>query len=208
LYLRFDEYTIAVDDDVESTDWWGNPIDPNDDVDVRFDNFILALHDVADFRQVQRLALFLNWEETNYHEQLAQVLGWFGHIRELIVVVGHFNRELDNHGDIVFYEPLDVTKTCYNYENFSLERPYDKTPDVPLAMDFVSTIDLGKELEKWRHMHRNLLKEDLKDLGLDECEDRSIPIPQIEYKLVVTNALEQHLEGLRKGFQQKRKEEQ
>lgn len=109
----------------------------------------------------------------------------------------------------MFYEPLDVTKTCYNYENFSLELPYDKTPDVPLAVDFVSTIDLGKELEKWRYIHRNLLKEDLKDLGLDECEDRgNIPIPQIEYKSVVTNALEQHLEGLRKGFQQKHKEEQ
>lgn len=184
LYLLFDEYTLAHDDDFESED--------SDDsllinVDVRFENFLDALHDVADLCRVQKLALLLSWEDANCHQQLAQVLGWFGHIRELIIVVGHFSQGLDDQGDILFYEPLDITETCYNYKTFPREVSYERTPDVPLVVNFVSTVDLKKEL---------------KNLQVYERGGRgTIPMPHIAYRSAVTHGLERHLDGLQKEYQ-------
>jgi hypothetical protein len=165
---------------------------------------IESIYDTDNVRQVQNLAVFLDPEEVGTrNHQLAQILGWFGNIQKLTVVVGHFGRENDDEGDVLFIEPIDVIKTCQNYEAFSAESPQlHEILETPLAVDLVSTDELEWCLEKERQWDRMICQEMIDD-GFVDDSPKDIPMPYIEYKSVVTGSLKSYLDGLRGKYQQK-----
>jgi hypothetical protein len=166
---------------------------------------IESIYDIDHIRQVQNLAILLDPEEVGaYHYQLAEVLGWFGNIQKLTIVVGHFDRENDDNGDILFIEAIDVIKTCHNYETFSPKpTQLHEILEASLPVNFVSTTELERSLEKNRQRNRRF-KQELKDEGAEEDVDLGdIPMPDIEYKSAVTGGLKSYLDILREGYQQK-----
>jgi len=117
-----------------------------------------------------------------YHCQLAEVLSWFGNIQKLTIVVGHFDRENDDNGDILFIEAIDVIKTRHNYETFS-PKPTQLYAilEASLPVNFVSTTELERSLEEYRQRNRRF-EQELKDQGVEEDEEfGDIPMPDIEY---------------------------
>jgi hypothetical protein len=114
------------------------------------------MYDAHNFHRVQKLAILLDSKgDRDCQYQLAQVLSLFGNIRELKVVVGHFDEHSDSSGNVIFIEPLDVTKTCQNYETFSAEQlRRDEIPDLQLTVDFISTTELERHLEGRRQSDR------------------------------------------------------
>jgi hypothetical protein len=125
----------------------------------------------------------------------------FGKVKYLTFVVGYFGRECDGQGEILLLEPIDVVKTCRNYEAVSLETSqHQDALDVPLITDFVQPAELERCLEE--------LKRDLEGEGFGEdWNPPNLPMPQIEYKSAVTEGLKRYIDGLRKGYQQKITEE-
>lgn len=189
LYLRFDTFVF---DDTNETE---------------FGYFIDELESICDTDQVgkvRNLAVFLDPKDIgarNY--QLAWILRWFGNIQKLTIVVGHFNRENDDEGDIIFIEAIDVIKTCQNYEAFSPKPPaLHELLETPLAVDLVSTDELERCLEEKRQMNR-VFKQELMEEGVETREMGDIPMPHIEYKSVVTGGLKSYLDSLREEYQRK-----
>ncbi|KUJ10577.1 uncharacterized protein LY89DRAFT_760559 [Mollisia scopiformis] len=189
-YLRFDAFA-------------------DDCADV-FEFFIQRLERIYDtdhVRQVQNLAVLLNPEDVSARVyQLAQILSFFGSIQKLTVVVGHFDREEDDQGDILFIEAIDVTKTIQNYEALSQEPPqFHETMETPLAMDLISPAELESSLENRRHFNRILTQERIEE-GREVEDLGDIPMPHIEYKSVITGSLKSRLDSLREEYRQKIKE--
>ncbi|KAF8861544.1 hypothetical protein BDZ45DRAFT_258901 [Acephala macrosclerotiorum] len=189
LYLRYDTFTLLERDDAFLGDW----------LDDWFDDFIGELectHDSYNLRRVQNLALLLEpSRHTDCHGILAFILGIFGNVRKLTLVVRHFDQEEDGQGDIQFIEPINVTETCHNYETFSTKPSQNQDVlEVPLDANFVSAVDLERCLEETRQF----LNEGGEDGDLVE-----LPLPQVEYKSAVTGALKKYLDYLRDRHQQK-----
>ncbi|KAG9231367.1 hypothetical protein BJ875DRAFT_444147 [Amylocarpus encephaloides] len=106
LYLRFDTFVFGDENEFE----------------FEFEFFLNELEcmHTDDLGRVQNLAIRLDPVDVRVCcYQLAQILGWFGNIQKLTVVVGHFDQENDDQGDITFVEPINVTMTCHNYETSS-----------------------------------------------------------------------------------------
>ncbi|KAG4414940.1 hypothetical protein IFR04_011917 [Cadophora malorum] len=178
LYLRFDTFALLPYDDLVSC-----TIDE-----------LEYLYDSANLR-VQNLAVLLDPDPdqiTNMarHDTLANILFLFGNVKNLTLVLGHFDQEGDDQGDILLMEPIDVTKTCHNYETMFLEPSQRQDVlDVPLNTHFVSPDELEGCLENWRRLQEE-------DSG--EGEDLvSLPMPQIEYKSAVTGRLKRNLDCLK-----------
>lgn len=118
-------------------------------------------------------------------------------------MVGHFNRENDNEGDIIFIEAIDVVKTCQDYEAFSPKpTPLHELLETPLAVDLVSTDELERCLEEKRQMN-HVFKQEFLEEGVEYGEMGDIPMPHIEYRSVVTGGLKSYLDRLREEYQQK-----
>jgi hypothetical protein len=191
LYLRFDTFVFH---------------DTNED-DNEFQYFIHELESIYDtdhVLKVRNLAISLDPGDIgarNY--QLAWILSWFGNIQNLTIVVGHFDREDDGEGDILFVEAIDVLKTCQNYEAFSPIPPQlHEIPETPLAVDLVSKDELERSLEEQRQLTR-CMKQEFMDQGVEVGDLGDIPMPLIEYKSVVTGGLKSYLDSLREEYQQK-----
>jgi len=66
-------------------------------------------------------------------------------------MVGYFNRENDDEGDILFIEAIDVIKTCQNYEAFSPKSPQlHEILETPVAVNLVSKDEFERCLEEKR----------------------------------------------------------
>jgi hypothetical protein len=188
LYLRCNTFGLFYE---EAEGSWDETIDELD-----------RLYDRVNVARVQNLAILLHPdpEEAARVAQpfdLALFLLLFGNIKYLTFVVGHFGRECDDQGDILLMEPIDVVKTCHNYEAASSETSqHQDALDVPLITDFVPAAEFERCLEE--------LKQDLEgeDFG-EDWNPPNLPLPQIEYKSAITGGLKRYLDGLRKGYQQK-----
>ena len=184
LYLRFDTFALF----------------PWDDCYSQTMDELECLYDSANLKRVQNLAVFLDPDpdqitNTAKPGRLANILVLFGNVKNLTLILGHFDQEGDDQGDILLMEPIDVTKTYHNYENISREPSQHRDVlDAPLNTNFVSTAELGRSLGDWKR----LLEEDN-----DQDEDLgSLPMPQIEYKSAVTGRLKRNLDYLRNRRQQ------
>jgi hypothetical protein len=179
LYLRFDTFALLSWDD-----WFSGTMDE-----------LEYLYDSANLKRVQNVAVLLDPNPdqiTNIARpsRLANILFLFGNVKNLTLVLGHFDQEGDDQGDILLIEPIDVAKTCHSYETISSEPSQRQDVlDVPLNTNFVSMAELERSLEEWKR----LLEEDS-----DKDEDLvQLPVPQIEYKSAVTAGLKRHLDYLR-----------
>jgi hypothetical protein len=133
---------------------------------------------------------------------LASILSWFGNIQNLTIVVGHFDREDDGEGDILFIEPIDILKTCQNYEAISPMPPQlHEIPETPLAVDLVSKDKLEMSLYALHQLTRCM--QEFMDQGIEVGDIGDIPMPLIEYKSVATGGLKSYLDSLREEYQQK-----
>jgi hypothetical protein len=153
------------------------------------------LYNSANLKCVQNLAVLLDPDpdqiaNTATPFKLANILFLFGNVKNVTLVLGHFDREGDNQGDILLVKPIDFAKTCHNYETISTE-PCQRQDvlDVPLNTNFVSAAELERALEEWRR----LLTEE-KGEGDDAAH---LPMPRIEYKSAVTGGLKRYLDCLR-----------
>jgi len=178
LYLRFNTFALLSDGD-----WYGNTMDE-----------LECLYNSANLMRIQNLAVLLDPDpdqitNTTNPDKLANILVLFGNVKNLTVVLGHFDREGDDQGDILLMEPIDVAKTCCNYETISLETSQRQDVlDVSLNTNFVSTAELERVLEVWKR----LLEEER-----IEGDNLALPVPQVEYKSAVTRGLKRHLDYLR-----------
>jgi hypothetical protein len=149
-----------------------------------------CLFDFANLKLVQNLAVLLDPDadqitNTARPNKLANILFFFGNVKNLTLVLGHFDREGDDQGDILFMEP----KTCHNYETISsVPSQHQDVLDVPLNTTLVSTAELERSLEEWKRLLEEHIEGD--DLA-------HLPVPQIEYKSAVTGGLKRHLDYLR-----------
>lgn len=136
-------------------------------------------------------ALFKIFEvDTARPDKLANILFLFGNVKNLTVVLGHFDQEGDDQGDILLMEPIDVAKTCYNYETIPSETSQRQDElDVSLNTNFVSTAELERALEKWKRL--------LEEEHIEGNNLAYLPVPQVEYKSAVTGGLKHHLDYLR-----------
>jgi hypothetical protein len=179
LYLRFNTFALVSDGD-----WYGNTMDE-----------LEYLYDSANLMRVQNLAVLLDPEPdqvTNAARpgRLANILFLFGNVKNLTVVLGHFDREGDDQGDILLMEPIDVAKTCYNYETISSGTPQRQVElDVSLNTNFVSSTELERALEQWKRL--------LEEEHTEGNNLVHLPGPQVEYKSAVTGGLKRHLDYLR-----------
>ncbi|KAH8595078.1 hypothetical protein B0O99DRAFT_158032 [Bisporella sp. PMI_857] len=179
LYLRFDTFALISDGD-----WYGNTMDE-----------LGWLYDSANLKRVQNLAVLLDPDpdqitNTATPSKLATILFLFGNVKNLIVVLSHFDREGDDQGDILFMEPIDVANTCYNYETISSETSQRQDElEVSLNTNFVSTAELEKALEEWRRLSE--------EAHIEDNNVSHLPVPQVEYKSAVARGLKHHLDYLR-----------
>ncbi|KAH6668516.1 hypothetical protein B0J14DRAFT_167205 [Halenospora varia] len=176
LYLRFDTFAL-----LSNGYWYDNTMDA-----------LEYLYDSANLKRVQNLAVLVDPDpdqivDTARPDSLADVLFLFGNIKNLTLVLGHFDQESDDQGEILLIEPIDVAKTCQNYETISSESSQRQDVlDVPLHTNFVSTAELERSLGDWKRR----VEGDNEDIG-------DLPMPQIEYKSAVTGGLKRHLDYLR-----------
>jgi len=178
-----------------------------------WDDFTDSLRDMGpniDVRQIQNVAIFLDlgypFEQDCYN--LAQILGWFGNIQHLTVVVGYFCGEDDDKGDILLIEPIDVAKTCHNYETFLNSSTREEILEVPLAVDFISPNKFEGTLQSIRQVNRDINQEiQHEDEDFRYVTLGDVPVPQIEYKSTITRGLKSYLDSLREGHRQKIEEE-
>ena len=177
-------------------------------------------------RQVQTLAISLNSEYSMHSlgdgiSDLADVLGWFGNIQHLTIVVGHFDRRPHDKEDILFIEPIDVFKTCHKYETFTKLFNSEDVLEVPLAVDFLNSFfsfmspteferSLERSLERKRQDNREWnreIQEEYEEGSERECDFGDVPTPQVEYKVAVTRGWKSYLDCLREGHRRKIEEE-
>lgn len=143
---------------------------------------------------------------TKCHIYFTEFLSFFGNIQKLTIVVGHFEREDDDKEDVQFIGPIDVFKTCRNYENYiSNPEQLQYALEVSLPVNFVSLSGLEKDLEakrQWIRRHKEGVKQQGDD-DIGEDEDLGeLLTPQIVYKSAVTGGLKKHLDDLREEYQQ------
>ena len=189
LYLRFDNFLFLDANELDDDGWY-------------FVREIQSIdHNVG---KVRNLALFLDPKQTGLRVySLGRILRWFGNIQNLTIVVGHFDREEDGGEDILFIEPIDVFKTCRNYEAIPPTPPQlHGVMETPLAVDLVPEDELERRLEKERRM-KHRIKRKIMVQGIEARDPGDIPMPHIEYKSVVTGGLKHHLDRLRREHQQR-----
>jgi hypothetical protein len=113
-----------------------------------------CLYDRVNLKHVRDLAILLHPDPEESARvarpfDLALFLLMFGKVKYLTFVVGYFGRECDDQGEILLLEPIDVVKTCRNYEAVSLETSqHQDALDLPLITDFVQPAELERCLEE------------------------------------------------------------
>jgi hypothetical protein len=156
-----------------------------------------SVYDTEQIYRVRNLTFFSQGPDHYGATHCAQCLGCFTNIQKLTIVVGHFARENDDKGDIMFIEPIDVFETFRNYENFALQpEKLHKELEVFLPVILVSIAKLETSLDDVRQQKWERIEQENEDRG-------DVPMPQIEYKSAVTSRLKKYLDGLRAGYQQR-----
>ena len=156
-----------------------------------------SVYDTEQIFRVRNIAILSQDPEHYGATHCAQCLGCFTNIQKFTLVIGHFARENDDKGDILFIEPIDVFDTCRNYENFALqpEKPHEEL-EVFLPVILVSTAKLETSLDEVRQQKWERIEQENADRG-------DVPMPQIEYKSAVTSGLKKYLDDLRAGYQRR-----
>lgn len=115
-------------------------------------NELEYLYNSANLKHIQNLAVLLDPDSdqiTNIARpsRLANILVLFSNIKNLILILGHFNQEGNNQGNILFIKLINIIKTYYNYKNISWELcQYRNILNMPLNTNFVFIAELRRSL--------------------------------------------------------------